>query len=168
MIRLIPADDGLPEPGRMTDRQRMMARPITFAYGPDPRQPNWVLQAVLDWLNKHRGRTHSRHIRELLSTLDRSLALWAQIFDQGKEDEHEMAIAVVELWTLGNLRQVRLCEQCKKKWFAMKHKNYRFCRDRCRPAFFRSTEEGKAKGRLRQKKYREGLKRREKNELKIR
>jgi hypothetical protein len=88
--------------------------------------------------------------------------------DEGKADERVLATAVVELWSLGSLRQVRLCEKCNKKWFVRGHKNYRFCGSRCRAAFFRSTEQGKAKGRIRQKKYRENLKRKELNELKIR
>ena len=126
--------------------------------------PQWVTL----WLNKNIGKPQGQRIADLVFALDRSLALWAQIMDKGAKNERMLAVTVADLWTLGSLRRVRLCEQCKKKWFVGEHKNYRFCGSLCRAAFFRSTDKAKEKGRIRQQKYRENLKRKEQNELKIR
>jgi hypothetical protein len=149
---------------RKSTKQLLAQAPLLLGEKPDPRMAKWVV----DWLNKHRESVDGQRMAELVSTLGRSLTLWGQIMDKGKRDERTLALTVMELWSFGSLRRVRLCEQCKQQWFAGEHKNYRFCGSRCRAASFRGTEQAKEKGRIRQRKYRENLKRKELNELKIR
>ena len=73
--------------------------------------------------------------------------------------EADAALSLVRLHAMGDLRKVRLCEVCRKRWLAASHSNYRFCSKQCREEFFQSQPDYHKRKAGNQRRYRENLKR---------
>ena len=64
----------------------------------------------------------------------------------------------------GLLRRLAECRNCRR-WFGTRKKNHLYCSSECRQKAFRKSERGKAKRAAYMRRYREGLRRLEKNYL---
>ena len=73
--------------------------------------------------------------------------------------EADAVISLVRLAESGDLGKVRLCEMCKERWRVAAKRNYRFCSDQCREAFYAKAPDYHSRKAANQRKYREGLKR---------
>jgi len=74
--------------------------------------------------------------------------------------EADAVISLVRLAETGDLGRVRLCEMCKERWRVAAKRNYRFCSDQCREAFYAKAPDYHSRKAANQRKYRENLKRR--------
>jgi hypothetical protein len=73
--------------------------------------------------------------------------------------EGDAVMSLVRLAEIGDLGRVRLCEMCKERWRVAAKRNYRFCSDQCREAFYAKAPEYHSRKAASQRKYREKLKR---------
>jgi hypothetical protein len=73
--------------------------------------------------------------------------------------EADAALSLVRLAETGELGKVRLCEMCKERWRVAAKRNYRFCSDQCREAFYAKAPDYHSRKAANQRKYRENLKR---------
>jgi hypothetical protein len=68
--------------------------------------------------------------------------------------------------TRGLLRLLVQCSRCMR-WFVSRRKDHKFCSIACREKAFRCSDEGKAKRAAYMKRYREGLRRRDRESLRV-
>jgi len=73
--------------------------------------------------------------------------------------EADAALSLVRLAETGEIGKVRLCEMCKDRWRVAAKRNYRFCSDQCREAFYAKAPDYHSRKAGNQKRYRENLKR---------
>jgi len=66
----------------------------------------------------------------------------------------------------GHLRSVAQCNICQT-WFVMRKKDHRSCSNSCREKDFRSSDNGRAKRASYMRRYRAGLRRRDRENLRI-
>lgn len=71
--------------------------------------------------------------------------------------EADAVMAMVRLDAIGQLKQVKLCEQCRKEWRVLREID-RFCGEACRLEFYASSKEQQDRKAANQKKYRQKLK----------
>jgi len=74
--------------------------------------------------------------------------------------------AVYGLAVGGLLGQVRECKACKR-WLFARRKDQRFCSGGCREKDYRSSQEGRAKRTAYMRRYRNGLRRRDEENLRV-
>ena len=72
-------------------------------------------------------------------------------------NEASVVSSLARLATKGELRKVRLCEQCGQKWLVSQREIDRFCCGACRKEFHSTSDEGRRRHREAQRKYRENL-----------
>jgi len=75
--------------------------------------------------------------------------------------EADAVISLVRLAESGDLGKVRLCEMCKERWRVAAKRNYRFCSDQCREAFYAKAPDYHSRKAANQRRYREALKRKQ-------
>jgi hypothetical protein len=71
--------------------------------------------------------------------------------------EADAVMAMVRLDAIGQLRQVKLCEQCKSEWRVLREID-RFCSETCRVAFYADSPEQLNRKAANQRRYRQKLK----------
>jgi hypothetical protein len=73
--------------------------------------------------------------------------------------EADVVMSLVRLAESRDLKKVRLCEMCKRRWLVAARRNYRFCSDPCREDFYAKAPDYHGRKAANQRKYRENLKR---------
>jgi len=84
--------------------------------------------------------------------------------DRETISEADAVISLVRLAETGDLRKVRLCEMCEKRWRIAAKRNYRFCSKDCREAFYANAPDYHNRKAANQRRYRENQKRNRANQ----
>ena len=73
--------------------------------------------------------------------------------------EADVVVSLVRLAECRELKKVRLCETCKRRWLVAAKSNFRFCSDRCREDFYAKSPDYHDRKAANQRRYRDNLKR---------
>ncbi len=118
-------------------------------YMPEDR----VAEGLAEWVN---GLIGAPEIGKAISALkEASVAL--------DEADHAIkrfspAAGLLKYWMEGELDALRLCKNCKKKWFAARRTDHEFCCGKCRILFNGRSEAATEASKIRMRAYRERLK----------
>src|SRR5580698_9624448 len=69
-------------------------------------------------------------------------------------NEGDAVLCLVRLDLIGEIANVRLCENCRERWYARAKSNYKFCGDKCREDFHTNHPDYHKRKAKAQRKYR--------------
>ena len=72
--------------------------------------------------------------------------------------EADVIMALLRLASVGDLRKIRLCKNCKERWVFAAKRSYLFCSDKCREMFYVKSPDYHDRKARNQRKYRRQLK----------
>jgi hypothetical protein len=91
---------------------------------------------------------------------------WQVTKDSPKGTVYIVGLYIFEGAFRGLLRHISQCKSCNQ-WFVALRKDQKFCSGKCREKTFRGSSDGKAKRAAYMRRYRAGLKRRDRENLRV-
>lgn len=85
----------------------------------------------------------------------------------GKVFEGDAVLAALRLAERGILNRIRLCATCSHTWLFARHRNYKFCSQKCREGFYMNTNEYRARKARQMREYRARLSRQHEAEKRV-
>jgi hypothetical protein len=122
----------------------------------DSSTPTEMAEFFYGWLNDYKER--APEVGKAIAALkEASLALEEADHARVKFDPRQVGW-LVKYWIDGKLDDLRLCKNCKTKWFVAHRVDHEYCTEECRILFNRRTPAAKEASRIRMANARENAK----------